>query len=183
MWSNFDTFESIEKVPEDRSFITFIFPEAENEVIFHVPVLRTVNSEFLVFGQNSLGESCESFFESCLFLFIGEFRNNFFTVLLHPVLECIFGHAWFFILKSINEIVDLLWGSTSSSSFFLVFILSSESITTSNINIILSFDDHSALNFGDDSFESFGLSHFVAVRDDVNLFSSKVLVNSHPSTI
>ena len=100
-------------------------------------------------------------------------------------------------MEGVDKIVGLFnEGCSSGSSFFFIFILSSEGVAAADIDVDLSDDDHSALDFGDDSFEVVFVAffvgkflefvQFVAVRDDIVIavaVASQVDENSHASTI
>ena len=180
--SDFVGLETAEDVQEVRSRVSILFPVAENKVVLSVPVGRAVNGEFVEFCQQSLGKSLETLLEIVLLSF-RDLGDNFLCILLEPSFELILIHASFFVLEVVNEVIDLLRRSTSYSSlFFLIFILSSEGITASDINIDLTLDNHLTFDLIDDTVEFFQWNQLVSVRNDV-IFSVEVLVNSHPSTI
>ena len=180
--SDFVGLETAEDVQEVRSRVSILFPVAENKVVLSVPVGRAVNGEFVEFCQQSLGKSLETLLEIVLLSF-RDLGDNFLSILLEPFFELSLIHASFFVLEVVNEVIDLLRRSTSYSSlFFLIFILSSEGITASDINIDLTLDNHLTFDLIDDTVEFFQWNQLVSVRNDV-IFSVEVLVNSHPSTI
>jgi hypothetical protein len=82
------------------------------------------------------------------------------------------------VAKGINKIVDLLNGGSSGISLILFFlILSSEGVSTANINFNISLDNHSASNL-DDRFILFEYYEGIGVGDDLSSCVD-VLVNLH----
>ena len=88
-----------------------------------------------------LGNSLSTFFVGGLLL------QDFLDEVLEGLLPVGLFEAGLLIAEGIDEIVDFLNGRTSSSgSLFLLFVLASESVAASDINIDVSLDHHPALD-------------------------------------
>ena len=97
--SDFVGFKTVQEVPEDGSGIFLVLPEAEDKVVFLVPVIGAVDGEVLELSQHLLGEGLEALLESGLFLLSLDFGDDLLAVLLEPALEHVLVHAGLLILE------------------------------------------------------------------------------------
>ena len=99
MQSDFVGFKAVQKVPEDGSGIFFVLPEAEDKVVFLVPIIGTVDGEVFELSQDLFGEGLEALFEPGLFLLPLNSGDDLLAVLLEPALEHVLVHAGLLILE------------------------------------------------------------------------------------
>ena len=172
-------FKTVHNEQEGWSWVFRVLVVWHDDVVIHIVWFSSVKWKFSEVGLGPFEECCGTGLESIKsfwFLFLNP-DHEFFHVLLEVGWEWFQVEASFFVSEGIDEIDDFSDSACSSlSSLFLIFVCSTESVTTSDINVNILLGDQSCFNFSDNFLvERFDL---VRVRDEF-FIGEDVLENSH----